>query len=65
MGAEQVTMPDGIVNEPDRVLPRNDVFKVYKISFRANRKQYFTAIYKSINMPLIPFMFFPDPGKAA
>lgn len=28
MGAAQVTMPEGTVNGPDKVLPRNSVFKI-------------------------------------
>jgi hypothetical protein len=32
MGAEQVTMPEGMVKGPDKVLPRNSVFKMLLIS---------------------------------
>jgi hypothetical protein len=28
MGAEQVTIPEGMVKGPERVLPRNSVFKL-------------------------------------
>jgi hypothetical protein len=30
MGAAQVTMPEGTVKGPDKVLPRNSVFKIFQ-----------------------------------
>ena len=42
MGAEQVTIPDGIVNGPDRVLPKNSVFKGSRLLWLSNVELYFT-----------------------